>query len=217
MSVFAGAGVGGVGAARAGAAGLPFPDGDPERLRDAARRAGAAAGLMRSGGDRQGHARATSPAPADTAAADLEAGRLTGLTGRRSTLAAILATGYLAAVGCGEGPGMKIDWDLSDRHTLDEVTWPKEDLDLDTTNIDSVESVRIRLPAGKVLRIPDRVKRIILYRPGRSSPSTNRCPTTFPRPRPISPPPAGKILRAPMGRSWESNSPTRSTTSVRGA
>ncbi len=48
MSVFAGAGVGGVGAARAGAAGLAFPDGDPEGLRGAARQAGAAAGLMRS-------------------------------------------------------------------------------------------------------------------------------------------------------------------------
>ncbi len=59
---------------------------------------------------------------------------------------------------------MKIDWDLSQRHTLDEVTWPRESLDLDSTNIDPVESVRIRLPAGKLLRIRDRVSNIGLYR-----------------------------------------------------
>jgi len=88
------------------------------------------------------------------------------LAWRKSAVAAIMAAVCLSAAGCGEGPGMKIDWDLSARHTLDEVTWQKENLDLYTTSIEPVESVRIRLPDGKVLRVPDRVKRIGLYRRG---------------------------------------------------
>lgn len=59
---------------------------------------------------------------------------------------------------------MKVDWNLSARHTLDEVTWQKKSLDLASHSVEPIESVRIRLPAGKVLRVPDRVKRIILYR-----------------------------------------------------
>jgi hypothetical protein len=46
------------------------------------------------------------------------------------------------------------------------VTWQKENLDLDTTSIEPIESVRIRLPAGKVLRVPDRVSDVGLYRRG---------------------------------------------------
>ena len=48
MSILSGAIAGAAGAARASAAGLAFPDGDPDGLRSAAREAGAAAGLMRS-------------------------------------------------------------------------------------------------------------------------------------------------------------------------
>ena len=59
---------------------------------------------------------------------------------------------------------MRIEWDLSSEHTLDQVTWQAENLDLDTTSIEPLESVRLRLPAGQVLRMTDRVKRIILYR-----------------------------------------------------
>ncbi len=78
----------------------------------------------------------------------------------------------LVVAGCGgereEGPGMRVDWDLSDEHTLDQVAWQKENLDLDTTQLKPIESVRIRLPAGEVLRMEDRVSDIILYRRSRN-------------------------------------------------
>ena len=82
-------------------------------------------------------------------------------------MAATLVLALMAA-GCGaadEGsPEMRIDWDLSKRHTLDEVTWQDENLDLDTTSIEPLSSVRLQLPSNETLRVPDRVKRVILYR-----------------------------------------------------
>lgn len=65
---------------------------------------------------------------------------------------------------------MRIDWDLSGAHTLDQVTWQKENLDISSTSLEPVESVRIGLPGGEVLRMRDRVKRIILYRPSGGKP-----------------------------------------------
>ncbi len=59
---------------------------------------------------------------------------------------------------------MKIDWDLSARHTLDEVDWPKKSLDLYTTRLEPVESVRIRLPGNDVLKMTERASDVILYR-----------------------------------------------------
>lgn len=61
---------------------------------------------------------------------------------------------------------MRIDWDLSGRHTRAEVSWPKERLDAPTTSLEPIESVRIRLPAGKLLQ-DDRVRSIILHRKAR--------------------------------------------------
>lgn len=57
---------------------------------------------------------------------------------------------------------MRIDWDLSDKHTRKQVIWPSEDLA--STSVDPVESVRIRLPEDQVLRMPDRVQKIIMHR-----------------------------------------------------
>jgi hypothetical protein len=54
--------------------------------------------------------------------------------------------------GCGgseseSSEGTMIDWDLSTSHTTDDVDWPKPDLS--AVEISPVESVRIRLPAGR--------------------------------------------------------------------
>ena len=59
---------------------------------------------------------------------------------------------------------MKIDWDLSGQHTLDEVDWPKDRLDSNTTQLKPVESVRIRLPANEVMEMTDRASDVTLYR-----------------------------------------------------
>lgn len=87
---------------------------------------------------------------------------------RRQWARVALLVVVLTGAGCGqsgeEGPGMRIDWDLSERHTLDEVSWPKDRLDSYTTQLEPVDSVRIRLPAETVVRLPDRASDIILYR-----------------------------------------------------
>lgn len=44
------------------------------------------------------------------------------------------------------------------------MTWQDENLDLDTTSIEPLSSVRLQLPSNETLRVPDRVKRVILYR-----------------------------------------------------
>ncbi len=59
---------------------------------------------------------------------------------------------------------MRIDWDLSGRHTHAEVTWSTKYPDAYTTQVKPVESVRIRLPEGKVLRMDDQASDVILYR-----------------------------------------------------
>jgi len=80
-------------------------------------------------------------------------------------VAAIVAAGCLVVAGCGqEERGMNIDWDLSSAHTRAEVEWPEKYRDAYTTQLEPVESVRIRLPAGEVVRMPDRASDIILYR-----------------------------------------------------
>jgi len=79
----------------------------------------------------------------------------------------ILIVAGLAAAGCGgdeEETPMKIDWDLSERHTLDETSWPKGRLDSYTTSLEPLESVRIRVPGDVTLQMSDRAKRVILYR-----------------------------------------------------
>ena len=86
----------------------------------------------------------------------------------RLVATAMMAGGCLALAGCGdeeEGGGMRIDWDLSKDHTVDEVNWPEQDLDITTTSIEPLDSVRIRLPGGQDLRMADPVKRVIVYRP----------------------------------------------------
>lgn len=76
-----------------------------------------------------------------------------------------MAAGCLGVVGCGgEERGMNIDWDLSGAHTRAEVKWPEKYRDAYTTRLKPVESVRIRLPAGELLRMPDQAESIILYR-----------------------------------------------------
>ncbi len=93
----------------------------------------------------------------------------------------ILAAGCLAAAACGEEEtGMKINWDLSNRHTLDQVAWQQENLDLASTQLEPIESVRIRLPGGKVLQVRDKVSDIGLYRRSQG-------------PEPL-PPPEGEVL-----------------------
>jgi len=82
----------------------------------------------------------------------------------------LAALACLAVAGCGgeeeaEQRAMRIDWDLSAEHTLDQVAWPREDLDITTTSVEPLESVRIALPGGQVLRMDDHAKRVILYRP----------------------------------------------------
>jgi len=61
---------------------------------------------------------------------------------------------------------MSVDWDLSGKHTREQVTWPSKDDDIASTSIDPVDSVRIALPEGKVFRMTDRVREIILHRKG---------------------------------------------------
>ena len=64
-----------------------------------------------------------------------------------AVLAAVTAPG--CGIGGGEAPGMRIDWDLSKDHTVDQVNWPEQDLDIPTTSIEPLDSVRIRLPGAK--------------------------------------------------------------------
>jgi hypothetical protein len=59
-----------------------------------------------------------------------------------------------------------VDWDLSARHTIHEVRWPEEDLDIDLTEFEPVESVRIRFPGGKVFRPGYPVHNVTLAREG---------------------------------------------------
>ena len=68
---------------------------------------------------------------------------------RTSTLVACL---LLALTGCGSDSAADddeamIDWDLSQRHTLDDVDWPKPDLS--AVEISPVDDVRIALPDGR--------------------------------------------------------------------
>ncbi len=75
---------------------------------------------------------------------------------------------------------MKVDWDLSKRHTLDEVFWPTDRLDSHTTQLEPVSSARVKLPAERVLEMRQRTGSVILYR---RSQSLNPLP-----------PPEGRIL-----------------------
>jgi hypothetical protein len=57
-----------------------------------------------------------------------------------------------AATACGNdenssGGDQMIDWDLSSSHTIEDVDWPRNDLS--AVVVDPVESVLIRLPAGR--------------------------------------------------------------------
>jgi len=76
----------------------------------------------------------------------------------------VMLLAALGASGCRKEPAMGVDWDLSGRHTRAEATWTKKHKDSYTTSIEPIESVRIRLPAGKVLEMPDHASDIILYR-----------------------------------------------------
>jgi hypothetical protein len=66
----------------------------------------------------------------------------------RGSLAAALACALLLAGGCGD-EGTMIDWDLSDSHTTADVHWPKPDLN--AVEVKAADSLRIRLPEGRVL------------------------------------------------------------------
>lgn len=59
---------------------------------------------------------------------------------------------------------MRIDWDLSDRHTFTEVGQTQESFDQSSISVEPIESVRIRLPDGQVFRMSDGMRRVILYR-----------------------------------------------------
>jgi hypothetical protein len=67
-------------------------------------------------------------------------------------LAPLLLCAMLAAASCGDSEsesseGTMIEWDLSISHTTADVDWPKPDLT--AVEISPVESVEIRLPAGR--------------------------------------------------------------------
>jgi hypothetical protein len=58
----------------------------------------------------------------------------------------------VAVAGCGDDDsasdeGMRIDWDLSASHTVEDVNWPRDDLT--AVVLDGVNGVSIRLPEGR--------------------------------------------------------------------
>lgn len=57
-----------------------------------------------------------------------------------------------------------INWDLSDSHTLADVTWPRPDLEL--TEIRPIRSVAIRFPGGRVFKAGDELHDISMEREG---------------------------------------------------
>jgi hypothetical protein len=72
---------------------------------------------------------------------------------------------------CSEGTPNVIDWDFSESHRPADAGWDlseeeRDDPDLDATQIESVTSVRIRLPGGRVFEAGDEVRDIILGREG---------------------------------------------------
>lgn len=66
--------------------------------------------------------------------------------------------------GCRSDKPEAIDWDLSRSHTMADVRWPRPDLEL--TEISPVESVRIRLPGGKVFSAGEEIHDVTLEREG---------------------------------------------------
>jgi hypothetical protein len=80
--------------------------------------------------------------------------------------AALAAAAVLLVAGCGGdsesggGSGKQstmIDWDLSKSHTMQDVDWPKPDLD--SVDVQPEGEVRVRLPGGKEFSAEDGVIR----------------------------------------------------------
>ena len=60
---------------------------------------------------------------------------------------AVLLVAAALPTGCGSDEPAVIDWNLAESHTMEDVDWPRPDLD--TVELAPVDSVRVRLPGGK--------------------------------------------------------------------
>jgi hypothetical protein len=70
----------------------------------------------------------------------------------------------LAACGGEEEQPVRIDWNLSREHTLDQVDWPEDRLDRVEAQIEPVASVRMELPGDEVFEMGEEAHDVILYR-----------------------------------------------------
>ena len=79
----------------------------------------------------------------------------------------LLLGGFVAAgSGCGRADNVRIEWDLSQSHNLDDVQWPPERRNVSTFAHESVESALITFPGQRVLRAERDVGRVMLTRNG---------------------------------------------------
>jgi hypothetical protein len=84
---------------------------------------------------------------------------------REHLLPLVLAVALTAGCSSGGGGGDEmIDWDLSDSHTTADVDWPKPGQS--AVQVEPVDSVRIRLPAGRAFEASDGVRAVGLERKG---------------------------------------------------
>jgi|GEM_PF-6111619 len=79
---------------------------------------------------------------------------------------AAVAAGLLLVAGCGsdDGTPMKIDWDLSKSHTMQDVDWP--DPSISSIEPRPLDSVRIRFSGGRELHETSGMKKLALDRVG---------------------------------------------------
>ena len=84
-------------------------------------------------------------------------------TDRRALAALLLAALTLGACGTQAEEASVIDWDLSRSHTVEDVGWPTE---TSAASIEPVDSVRIRLPGGRVVQAGDEVHDVTMDRSG---------------------------------------------------
>ncbi len=80
----------------------------------------------------------------------------------RALACAVAFVLFLAGCGSDDRTAMKLDWDLSQSHTMRDVDWP--DPSIDATELRPIASVRIRFSGGRELHETGAIRRVAIDR-----------------------------------------------------